>query len=205
MENNRPVSMIRHDLAGIPEFPLPPGHEIRGYSPGDERLWVSIQSAADRFNTITMPLYCRQFGNDPAALAERQFFLFDPEGRAIGTATAWFDDKRGAQGFGRVHWVALHPQSQGRGLSKPLLGKVCATLRKLGHRRACLTTSTARLAAIGLYLRFGFLPEIEGPDDAAIWRQVQKSVAQTQQRGSRGPETGFPSGRARDCGSQHKT
>ena len=68
--------------------------------------------------------------------------------------------------------VAVAPAWQGRGLSKPMLAAACARLRDLGHSRGVLTTQTVRSRAVGLYLRFGFGPEIVCPADAAAWRLV---------------------------------
>lgn len=166
-ESDWPMTMIRETLADIPEYPLPPGYTIRWYQPGDESRWVAIQAAADRYNKITMELFAQQFHGADARLEERQCYLLNPGGDAIGTATAWVDDLSGDPAAGRIHWVAIIPAAQGRGLAKPLMTAVCQRLRALGHRTAYLTTSMARPAAIGLYLKFGFGPVLEGDEDLA--------------------------------------
>jgi GNAT superfamily N-acetyltransferase len=163
--------MIRSDLENIPEFVLPPGYGFRLYKPGDETLWTRIHLAADRYNRITPELFAEQFGQNSAALAERQFYLINPTGDAIGTGTAWFVQVDNDP-IGRVHWVAILPQYQGRGLSKPLMTTICSRLRELGHQRAYLTTSPARSAAIGLYLRFGFVPWPVDAVEEEVWRKV---------------------------------
>jgi len=173
---NANVTMIRRDLRALPRHAVPDGYAIRPYAPGDERAWVAIQAAADAYNVITEALFRDQFGANPDELARRLFLLTDALGEEIGTATAWFDDTGHREGFGRVHWLAIHPDHQGRGLAKPLLGHVCVTLRELGHERAFLTTSTARAPAIGLYLRFGFVPEIVGPEDATAWNALRQTA-----------------------------
>jgi GNAT superfamily N-acetyltransferase len=117
-----------------------------------------------------------EFGADPVLLAQRQCYLCTADGRTIGTATAWFDDDFGGEIFGRVHWVAIVPQYQGHGLSRPLLSAVCERLREAGHERAYLTTSSARLAAIRLYLRFGFKPLIETEGQASAWRTLLEQI-----------------------------
>jgi GNAT superfamily N-acetyltransferase len=154
-ERNVPVVMLRDHLDKIPEFDLPGGYFIQEYRPGDEETWVSIQSAADLYNTITLDLFRQEFGHDPNPLSERQLYLCSGENQYIGTATAWFGDYEG-KNYGRVHWVAMAPVFQGRGLAKPLMTAVCNQLKVLGHNRAYLTTSSARVAAINLYLKFGF-------------------------------------------------
>lgn len=170
------VTMVRGDLEGLPRHAVPDGFVIRPYARGDELSWVRIQSAADAYNVIVADLFRAQFGDDTVELGRRLFMLEDPAGTAIGTAAAWFGGARRGPAVGRVHWVAIHPAHQGRGLAKPLLSRVCVALRGLGHESAFLTTSTARLPAIALYLSFGFVPEIVGPEDAAAWAALQRSA-----------------------------
>jgi len=151
------VEMVREDLENIPQFDLPDGYALHWYQPGDEEHWVCIQRQADQFNAITSALFNQQFGTDFKLLEQRQCYLLNPRKEFIGTATAWFDDNFEEAPIGRVHWVALLPDFHGRGLSKPLMTAVCRRLRELGHRRVYLRTSSARVAAIALYLRFGFV------------------------------------------------
>jgi GNAT superfamily N-acetyltransferase len=148
--------MVRSDLEGIPQHALGAPWRLRMYRPGDVANWVRIESAAERYREITPRLFERQFGMDPGELGERQFYLCDEDGEAIGTATAWHSMDEQGENWGRVHWVCIVPEWQGRGLSKPLLTAVCNRMRELGHRRAYLMTETVRVAAIHLYRSFGF-------------------------------------------------
>jgi len=166
------VLMVCDDLKGIPEFGMPQGYSMRLYQPGDEEHWWRIHLAADKLNEITPELFARSFGTDPALLAQRQWYLFDPSGAAIGTGTAWFDDNFQGAGFGRVHYLAVVPEHQGRGLGKALMTAVCRGLRELGHDRAYLTTSSLRTAAIRFYQRFGFGPLIQSEEDQEVWRRL---------------------------------
>jgi GNAT superfamily N-acetyltransferase len=173
--DNTPVRMIRDHLEEFPLYSLPRPYTIRPYEPGDESAWFDIQAAADRYNPITPELFGAQFGSDLEMLADRQFYLCDGTTRPIGTATAWFGEEAW-QGWGRVHWVAIVPAQQGRGLAKPLLAVTCRRLRQLGHQRAYLTTATARIPAIGLYLKFGFRPDIQTEQDVESWRGVREVI-----------------------------
>ena len=170
---NVSVSMVRENLADIPFHPVPAGYEIQPYRQGDEQAWVAIEAAADRYNSITPDLFVREFGNDAAILSQRQLFLRTSDGAPIGTSTAWFDPNHNGRPFGRIHWVAIVPEFQGRGLSKCLLSRTCLLLRELGHNNAYLVTSTARLPAIKLYRSFGFLPEIHNAADQATWTEMK--------------------------------
>jgi len=148
--------MIREHLRDLPRLELPAGFALRLYQPSDEAHWLRIHLAADLLQPITPDLFASQFGSDPGLLADRQFYLLAPGGEVIGTATAWFKDNFEGRRFGRIHWLAIIPEFQGRGLSKPLLSATCHRLRELGHDCAYLTTSLSRPAAIHLYRSFGF-------------------------------------------------
>jgi len=171
-----PLRMFRENLENIPEFALSHGFELRWYQPGDELRWLEIHKQADLYNVITPELFVGQFGKDPELLAQRQCFLTAPGGKVIGTATAWFNDNFEGGRIGRVHWVALLPEYQGRGLSKPLMTAVCKRLRELAHTRAYLSTIIQRKAAIQLYLRFGFVPFVTNDAQRVVWREILKEM-----------------------------
>ncbi len=78
--------------------------------------------------------------------------------------------------WGRVHWMAIVPEFQRHGLGKVLLGAICQRLRELGHERAYLHTSAARIPAIQLYLRFGFAPVVRNAAERAVWKDVLASL-----------------------------
>ena len=169
VQQDFPVRMVRDNLDGIPEYPLPTGYAVRWYQPDDEALWLEVQSKAERLIPITAELYEREFGNDRELLNERQCFITDKDNQPVGTATAGLDRNYKGNVYGRVHWVAIVPAEQGKGLGNALLVITLNRLRKLGHDRACLGTSTTRLPAINMYTKFGFAPEIDSDEDREIW------------------------------------
>ena len=167
------VNMVREDLENLPDYPIPPGFSARWFRPGDEALWQRIVGLAEKLITpFPADVFQKEFAPRADALPQRQCFLCDARGEGIATATAWFDDNHRGKPYGRIHWVAVIPEMQGRGLSKPLMSIVCKRLGDLGHERAYLATSTARIPALNLYLRFGFAPEIASNEDLAAWRKV---------------------------------
>lgn len=165
------VLMVREHLEGIPEYALPQGFTLRWYRPGDEETWLEIHRVADLENKITPDLFSRAFDANASELARRQCYLATVRGEIIGTATAWFDDNFEGRRVGRVHYVAILPEFQGKGLSKPLMTAVCRRLRELGHERAYLTTSTTRVPAIRLYRSFGFVPLIRTDEEQKAWME----------------------------------
>ena len=169
------VRMVRENLDDIPEYSLPAGYSIRWYRQGYEKHWQTVQSLADEYNRVTPDLFEEQFGSDTKLLSERQCFLCDGKENIIGTATAWLD-YQGKKSPGRIHWVAIVPQQQGRGLAKPLLTIVCNRLKELGHSETYLTTQTVRIPAINLYAKFGFVPVIDSDRDRGIWEKLRQHV-----------------------------
>jgi GNAT superfamily N-acetyltransferase len=169
------VKMIRENLDNIPEYSLPVGYSIRWYRPGYEKHWQAVQSLADEYTRVTPDLFQEQFGTDKQLLSERQCFLCDSEDNIIGTATAWLDNQ-GGKSPGRIHWLAIIPQQQGRGLAKPLLTTICKRLKELGHSRTYLTTQSVRIPAINLYAKFGFTPVIDSDRDTEIWEKLQNYI-----------------------------
>jgi GNAT superfamily N-acetyltransferase len=169
------LAMVREGLEDLPVFELPPGYSIRSHREGDQAVWTDIHLAAEKRIEVTAGLFADEFGGDAEQLRRRQLFLCDPGGAAVGTGTAWHGRYRGTE-MGRVHWMAVVPGQQGRGLSRPLLAAVCSRLRELGHRRAFLTTSTGRLAALRLYLRFGFRADPTDEPQRAAWEAVRRRL-----------------------------
>ena len=178
-EQNVTVTMVRADLDDIPQYPLPPDFSVRWFEDGDESLWKHIQSESEPHFEITPGLFIDEFGSFSSELRERLFFLYDSRSRPIGTATAWFDNDYEGLPYGRIHWVALIPAMQGKGLSKPLMTVACNRLRELGHVQAYLTTSTGRVPALRLYSTFGFVPKIKNAQDTLIWDQLERELGKS--------------------------
>ncbi|MBW7937662.1 MAG: GNAT family N-acetyltransferase [Candidatus Omnitrophica bacterium] len=171
---NVELLMIRPHLAEIPQHQLPPGYLLRTFNDPDIRQWVRIHELADRFNSVTLDTFYNEFGADMGSLKERSFYLDAPDGATIGTATAWYNPSFEGADYGRVHWVAIVPEAQGKGLSRPLLTAVMNCLQA-NHQRAYLATSSARLAAIRLYLEFGFSPYTNPEFPLEGWRVVKQN------------------------------
>jgi len=66
-------------------------------------------------------LFRKELGKYQNKLQNRCLFIEDKEGRCIGTATAWFDNSLFGKHYGRLHWVAIHPEYQGKKPGKPLI------------------------------------------------------------------------------------
>ena len=169
---NYSVRMIRENMENIPQFPIPKGFAIRNYRPGEGHIWTRIQRAAEPYINIDDGLFMRQFKSDLLAMEDRSFFLTTGAGEEIGTITAWWQPDMDGKNWGQIHWVAVHPNYQGRGFSKPMMSVAMARLQQ-SHERCFLDTSTARIPAIKRYLDFGFTPDLSRENNSQeAWMEV---------------------------------
>ena len=175
MNKPQEVFLIRNDLEGVPDLNVPEPFSIRNYVKGDEENWFKIYKAADHYNKIYSSMFKEYFGADEVKLSRRQFYICNEEGAAVATATAWYNSDYHGIHIGRVHWVAVHPDYQGRGLARPLLSHVLKRLKALGHKKCYLRTLHVRIPALRLYLSCGFKPDIRNENDQRIWDEVNRN------------------------------
>lgn len=160
---------------------LPEGYSFRMFKPGDETIWVELQSKADIYTHIDLNLFFREFVKSREELNRRMVFLCHLD-RVVGTATAWADDISGNPEVGRLHWVAIIPEYQGRGLSKPLLAFTLSLFPGLGYTSAFLLTNLVRFPAISLYLKVGFQPEVRNKEEKKAWTIIRRKTGNQQDR-----------------------
>lgn len=166
------VHMVRDRLDGIPDFPFPAGFGLRPIRPGEAGVWAEVWNDADEGrHPVDEQTFAGVFGTDWSVIGERCFFVTGPGGGAVGTISAWFDERFSAKVDGRVHWVATRKAYQGRGLCRAALAATLGTLARW-HPKAYLTTQATRCRAITVYARFGFRPVIRNADDRRLWSEV---------------------------------
>jgi GNAT superfamily N-acetyltransferase len=170
------VQMQRSNLEDIPQHALPEGYTLRFYSPGDELSWSNIWSKADNYEVYDVERFRNEFGEDLQSMERRCLFLIDQLGKEIGTATSWYEEDANGM-WARLHWIAISPEFQGRGLARPLLSAVLNLSRELGFSRALLYTETVRIPAIKLYLDLGFVPNLSYPGGQNAWNLIRSSLA----------------------------
>jgi len=177
------------EKAAALEQPVCPGISLRTFNPDeyarDRRSWAEVEVSAGEFSTAAVSIPARvaaaeqafqtEFGEHLAEMGERCYFAVEEEsGRVVGTCTAWRGTVCG-EVLGRIHWVAVMQEWQGRGLSKLLLA-AALTLLASRHTRAYLTTQTTSARAIKLYLRFGFTPLLSDEVLASVCKSSGKPV-----------------------------
>lgn len=171
-------AMYLNDLSFVPTFTLPPGYSIRMFEPGEEHFWIEIERRAGEFSTPERghSAFGRDFRPAYERLPRQMFFLVHDEDGPVGTATAWFGEHAGRT-MGQLHWVAIVPEHQGRGLAKPLVSAAMMRLAE-DHSEAFLTTQTWSWRAVGMYRAFGFETIIEGPDVVRAMEIVECKLAE---------------------------
>ena len=106
----------------IPHYDLPAGYSFTTYTPGDRDTWIKIEKSAKEFSTFEegVDAWQRYYGKHEDILPDRMFFIVDPNGKKVATATAFFDEKLPG---GWLHWVSVRRDAQGKGLSAaPIAG-----------------------------------------------------------------------------------
>jgi len=168
---NRVVRMIREHMEDIPEIPFPKGFGVRYYRPGEGHIWTRIQRAAEPFLDIDDRLFEREFGDNLREMNDRCFFVVTDKGEEVGTITAWWHPNWRGKEWGQLHWLAIHPAYQRRGLAKAVTAVALKRLKQ-SHARCFLDASTGRIAAIKIHLDFGFYPYLESENSRRAWEEV---------------------------------
>ena len=154
------VLMTCQDADSYPRCPLPSGYTMRLYQPGMEQEWAALQVSVEHMDTLEDALsrFASELAVDPETLKERGVFVYSPDGKLAASAILWYGNHFGRT-LARVHWVAVTPEEQGKGLCKALM----TILMDLYHQHNLtgglyLTSQTWSYKALNIYRRFGFKP-----------------------------------------------
>ena len=175
------VTMTRADLTNIPEYALPEGFYLRLFQAGEQVEWARVETAAGEFasEAKAMERWNSEFGPHLTEFEKRCVFLENDAGKIIGTTTGWYGSLvEGDEIIGRIHWVSLIPEYQGKGLAKPLLTAAMKILEKY-HMAAYLTSQTTSYKALNMYEQYGFKPVIRDEQDAEAWIIVEEALKKT--------------------------
>ncbi len=171
------VAMILDNLESLPRHAPPAGYRFVMYGDGNETAWAEVETSAGEFKTQDTALehFSREFGDFRNEMKERCVFLATDSGRIVGTATAWYNREFKDGRYGRLHWVGIHQDYQGKGLGKLLVGKAMQVLAQY-HAKAYLTTQTTSAIAIKIYLDFGFVPYHVRETCPKAWRLLAEAL-----------------------------
>ena len=150
---------------------LPKGCHIRPFAPEDQSCWVELQSSTGVYGRVSSELFKREFGDRNPDHAERIMFA-EVAGEAVGVSAAWYPGPDVSASTGRVHWIAIKPSHQRRGLGRALVVTTLWRLHELGYASAYLTTGSENLPAINLYRSLGFEPFPRTAEERTAWQAV---------------------------------
>lgn len=152
--------MTKSDIKTYPRQDLPEGYSFCMYEDGFEDSWAELEFSVEEFNTLdeAKDYFKDVFIPYKDELYKRCIFVKDNRGKIVATTTLWYGDTLGNINE-RVHWVSVHPDYQGKGISKALLTKTLDLYNELDLKgEIYLTTQTWSYIAINVYLKYGFKP-----------------------------------------------
>ncbi|MGO3115245.1 GNAT family N-acetyltransferase [Enterococcus pseudoavium] len=151
-----PFTMFRsYNAPPLANTQLPPGYRLVFYQPGDEKDWCLIETAVLEFETEQQAAsyFERSFAPYPEELKRRMLFIENPKGEKVATFTAWWT----ADHSPRLHWLAVLPTEQRKGLARALAIKVTQLLHEYyPDQDLYLSTQTWSHSAVKLYQQLNY-------------------------------------------------
>ncbi len=154
--------IMRRNPAPPPVPALPPGYRFGFFGEnGDEksiRDWAEIEASVLEFDDTgsAEKYFRREFLPYKNELYRRMRFIITTDGRRVGTATSWWQIYNGIRNPW-VHWVAVRPEFQSKGLGRALIYEVTRLMHEIeGETYFYLHTQTWSYKAVFLYESAGF-------------------------------------------------
>lgn len=164
----RQLRMVWPGTERPPSIDLPEGYEIRSFCKGDEEKYAALLNnkelgdwTVERLQSILSNslspegIYFAIWGKDLVAVAA----ALDGTGNS---------DKL----IGEVGWVAGEPEHRGKGLGMAVCAAALNHLLDRGYSDMYLLTDHWRYPALKTYLKLGFEPRLDGPDDRYLWQKI---------------------------------
>ena len=149
------ILMARPAGLQIPHYELPEGYSFKMYEEGDEVDWALIERSVDEYDSSAKALikYQTYFMPLLREAKRRTVFIVNPDGEKVGTATIWWEYS-GKRRDPWVHYVAIKPSEQGKGLAKPLFSKILEIAKEIeGDCVLRLHTQTWSHIAVRMYMK----------------------------------------------------
>ena len=202
------VVMVRENGDCIPACPLPEGYHFAPFAPDDEENWIRLQLEVTHVESYEQgkQIFREEFLQAPLGVpceacpgygevVRRTVQVKDTQENLVGVATLWMGDTFG-EVWQRVHWVAVHPDHQGKGLAKCMLARMLQLYGELDcDTPVYLTTQTKTYRAVRIYKQMGFTPymgvkpanwpfrsdlpkESFEEENEAAWKLIRKKLAE---------------------------
>jgi GNAT superfamily N-acetyltransferase len=150
--------MCRKAGVHVPEAGLPEGYGFVFFRAGDEKHWAEIEASVLEFKNAQEAEKYFGEGYLPhiAELEKRCVFIENDKGEKVATSMAWWD-YIGAKRYPWLHWVAVKPDEQGKGLGKAIVSKATRLLLEIeGDNDFYLKTQTWSHRAVRIYEKLGW-------------------------------------------------
>lgn len=137
---------------------LPEGYTFKMYEPGFENYWAETETEVLEYKMKeeAIEYFKKELIPYQEQLKKRMVFIMNQEGVAVANACAWYINYKGRH-QAHVHFVAVRPDYQGRGLGKAIFAKILTifSIYEAGED-IYLHTQTWSHVAIRMYLKMGF-------------------------------------------------
>jgi GNAT superfamily N-acetyltransferase len=165
----RQLRMVWPGTDRPPEVVLPEGYEIRSFREGDEEKHVELLNNKGLGNWTVERL--RSILDNPLSPDGIYFATYRDDLVAVACA---FDRGGTEMRIGEVGWVAADPAHKGKQLGMAVSAAAVNHLLDLGYDEIYLLTDHWRYPAIKTYLKLGFEPRRDGPDDRYLWQKISE-------------------------------
>jgi mycothiol synthase len=161
-----------------PQKPLPPGHAVRPYAPGDEAAWAKLLHENRLLGDwdearIRAMIEC----DSPELLLDGTFFVLRG-GEFVATAcTRRHQARTPDRELLEIGWVGVAESARGHSLAYIVSHAVLAHWQPRVAADVFILTDDWRVPAIVTYLRLRFRPEIVHPNQLERWRRLAEGFA----------------------------
>ena len=133
-------------------------YSLSFYQKGDKHAWANIMYKTKEFSSVKEALerFENEFSKKEEKLKCTCMFIETKKQEKIATIIAW-NGTFNNQEIGRIHWLSVVPEHQGKSLSKYLLYKASELLFQK-YDLIYLSTQSKSEKAINLYLNNRFKP-----------------------------------------------
>jgi len=153
---------------------LPPPFSMRAWQAGDDEAWIGLLNASAAFGEWDA---ARLATETRGLVPETQVFIVEGDSLVAGTG-AFERQVQGMAGL-ELGWVVRHPGVRGAALGEIAFIAALRKARAIADGRPIfLYTDDHRLTAIEIYLRMGFVPDLQA--DGAFpkrWERVFRALA----------------------------
>jgi GNAT superfamily N-acetyltransferase len=177
------VIMEKYDTACYPKVVLPESYIFSEYKRGFKNQWSNLQLSVEQVDTLEEAETAFQiefldgksmdWANKTiehsesnkieyslffSQMCDRMVFVLDDKGELVGTGSVWCGKTFGKE-LQRLHWIAVSPEHQGKGIAKAIVSKLLTIYNELGYSGYIyLTSQTWSYKALYIYMQFGFKP-----------------------------------------------